>query len=145
MTQAPLLNQINLVARDLDATLAFYRRLGLEVPEPYRTASGAHHAEVSLPNGLTLEFDSPALAQHYNAGWRAPRGGSHGVLGFALASRPAVDETYARMTAAGYRGAQPPHHAFWGARYAVLEDPDGVHVGLMSPSDPARRSAPPAL
>ncbi len=30
-------------------------------------------------------------------------------------------------------------------RYAVVEDPDGVRVGLMSPVDKARRAAPPEL
>jgi uncharacterized glyoxalase superfamily protein PhnB len=34
---------------------------------------------------------------------------------------------------------------FWGARYAIVEDPDGNHVGVMSPSDPDRRRAPPDL
>jgi uncharacterized glyoxalase superfamily protein PhnB len=43
------------------------------------------------------------------------------------------------------RGRQPPYDTFWGARYAIVEDPHGNHVGLMSPSDPARKSAPPAL
>lgn len=27
-----------------------------------------------------------------------------------------------------------------GARYAIVEDPDGNYVGVMSPSDPARRA-----
>ena len=66
-------------------------------------------------------------------------------MGFSLPSREAVDERYAELTSAGYRGRQPPVDAFWGARYAVIEDPDGNHVGLMSPKDPARRSAPPQL
>lgn len=147
MNTAPVFDQVNLVARDLDATLAFYRRLGVDVPEArvWRTASGAHHAEVAMPNGVTLEFDSVALARHYNRGWRPPAGGSHGVIGFKLASRQAVDDTYAALTAAGHAGAQPPYDAFWGARYAVVEDPDGVCVGLMSPIDDARRAAPPDL
>ena len=34
--------------------------------------------------------------------------------------------------------------AFWGARYAVVSDPEGNGVGIMSPVDPARRSEPPA-
>jgi hypothetical protein len=46
--------------------------------------------------------------------------------------------------AAGYVGQQPPYDAFWGARYAIVEDPDGNPGGRMSPLDPARRSAPPA-
>jgi uncharacterized glyoxalase superfamily protein PhnB len=35
---------------------------------------------------------------------------------------------------------QPPYDAFWGARYAVVSDPDGNAVGIMSPIDPDRRS-----
>ena len=35
-----------------------------------------------------------------------------------------------------------PIDAFWGARYAVVNDPDGNHVGIMSPSDEEHRSVP---
>ena len=63
-----------------------------------------------------------------------------GVLGFRVATREAVDALYGRMTAAGHRGQQPPYDAFWGARYAVVEDPDGNAVGIMSPVDPTRRT-----
>jgi len=36
----PLLNQLDLVVRDIDLALAFYRRLGLDIPESavWRTA-----------------------------------------------------------------------------------------------------------
>jgi hypothetical protein len=34
---------------------------------------------------------------------------------------------------------QPP----WGARYAIVEDPNGIAVGLMSPRDPVRNYWPP--
>lgn len=49
------------------------------------------------------------------------------------------------MAGAGYRGLQPPFDAFWGARYAVIEGPDGVAVGIMSPVSPDERSPPPAV
>jgi uncharacterized glyoxalase superfamily protein PhnB len=65
------------------------------------------------------------------------------VLGFALADRQAVDDRYSELTAAGYEDRQPPFDAFWGARYAIVADPDGNDVGLMSPIDPARRAWPP--
>jgi uncharacterized glyoxalase superfamily protein PhnB len=95
---------------------------------------------------VDLEFDSVALAKQYNAGWQEPSaGGSRNVIGFSLPSRAAVDERYSKLVAAGYRGRQEPHDAFWGARYAIVEDPDGNHVGLMSPQDPARKGKPPEL
>jgi uncharacterized glyoxalase superfamily protein PhnB len=47
------------------------------------------------------------------------------------------------MIDAGYRGLQEPYDAFWGARYAIIEDPDGIAVGLMSRVSPDRKSQPP--
>jgi catechol 2,3-dioxygenase-like lactoylglutathione lyase family enzyme len=146
--QRPLLNQLDLVVRDIDASVAFYRRLGLEIPDDaiWRTASGAHHVDLQLPGGLHLHFDSAALTKSFDSGWPDPPGnGSRTIVGFSLSSRKAVDECYAELVAAGYTGRQAPYDAFWGARYAVIEDPDGNHVGLMSPLDPARRLPPPAI
>jgi hypothetical protein len=59
------------------------------------------------------------------------------------AHREAVDQRYAELTAAVYPGRQPPFEAFWGARYAIVTDPDGNDVGLMSPIDESRRTWPP--
>jgi len=96
-----------------------------------------------MSNGMILEFDNHRLAQTYNASWRSPIGGSRALLGFTLSSREEVDRTYAELMAAGYVGRQCPFDAFWGARYAIVVDPDGNDVGLMSPLDPARRTWPP--
>ena len=142
----PVLNGLNLVVRDMDATLTFYRKLGLEIPDAaiWRTETGAHHVAVSMSNGIDFDFDSPQLARSYNAGL-ATDGTSQSVIGFSLPTRGAVDERYGELTGAGYTGLQPPYDAFWGARYAIVEDPDGNHVGLMSPLDPTRRGAPPSV
>lgn len=151
MSVRPVLDQLNIVSADPAASLAFYRRLGLEVPdsEVWRTASGPHHVSIRGAgdgDGFDLDLDSTAFAEIWNAGWqgRADLAGRV-VLGFRLASREAVDACYADMTAAGYAGLQPPWDAFWGARYAIIADPDGIAVGLASPVSPDRRSAPPAL
>ena len=144
----PVLNLLDLVVRDMDATIAFYRRLGLDIPESavWRTPSGAHHTDLDLGDGFGLHFDSVALTKAFDRGWRETANNSaRTIIGFSLPSREAVDERYAEMIAAGYTGSQQPYDTFWGARYAVIEDPDGNHVGLMSPLDPARRGAPPAL
>jgi len=67
------------------------------------------------------------------------------VVGFSVATRAAVDAVFRDMTGAGYRGLQEPHDAFWGARYAIIEDPDGIAVGVMSPISPDRKSPPPQV
>jgi uncharacterized glyoxalase superfamily protein PhnB len=144
----PTLNALNLVVGDMDAALAFYRLLGLDIPDEavWSTATGTHHVTVSVSGGFDLEFDSPALARVYNAGWQPPADARGGVvIGFTVTTRDAVDECFARMTAAGYGATQPPFDAFWGARYAMIVDPDGNHVGVMSPVDPERMGRPPEL
>jgi uncharacterized glyoxalase superfamily protein PhnB len=139
VTGQPVLSQLNVIVRDMDATLAFYRGLGFVIEaEP-----GASHVELALANGLVVEFDSAESVVMWDSGWPGTTGGSI-VLGLALPARAAVDAAYAALTAAGHAGRQPPYDAFWGARYAIVEDPDGNPVGLMSPILDARKSWPPA-
>jgi uncharacterized glyoxalase superfamily protein PhnB len=138
-------SQINLVARDMAASLAFYRRLGLEIPESaiWQVSGQAHHAKADGAGAVDLEFDSRRLAHAYNAGFAAERG--RVLIGVELASRDAVDTLWTALLEEGVQGLQPPYDAFWGARYAIVEDPDGNPVALSSPADPARRSPPPEL
>lgn len=62
------------------------------------------------------------------------------LIGFSLPTREAVDQRYEELMAGGYQGRQPPYDAFWGARYAVVADPAGNDVGLMSPIDEKRKT-----
>jgi uncharacterized glyoxalase superfamily protein PhnB len=135
---APAFAQLNIVVADMTAALAFYQRLGLA---PNATPDGAH-AEASLPGGLSIEWDSAEFASVWDSGSRGATAGSI-VLGFSLPARQAVDDLYAELTAAGYHGRQRPYDAFWGSRYAIVEDPDGNGVGLMSPIEADRRHWPP--
>jgi catechol 2,3-dioxygenase-like lactoylglutathione lyase family enzyme len=139
----PRLTQLNLVVADMAASVAFYRRLGLVFDDRHPFA--AHHVEAKMPDGYHFDLDSVAFTKKWDAGWRGGSGGGRAVMTFDLPSRDAVDTLYADLTGAGYAGQQAPYDTFWGARFAVVEDPDGNAVGLMSPIDPARRSAPPAM
>ena len=137
MNDSPIFDQLNLVVSDMQATVTFYRRLGLEIPDT-DPAFQAHHRSARLPSGVDLDFDSTEFARHWDHGWHDGRA----VIGFKVASRERVDVLYSQLTAFGYVGQQPPYDAFWGARYAVVEDPEGNPVGIMSPVDPDRRSPP---
>lgn len=129
-------NQVNLVVRDFETTLAFYRRLGLEIGE----GVAGHHVEIAMGARAHVAFDSPQLAKVYD-----PQGPAGPVLGVRLPSREAVDARYEELTAAGFQGRRPPHDAFWGSRYALVVDPEGRLVGLSSPPDPSHAQPPPEL
>ena len=137
--QPPKLVQLNLLVDDMAASLDFYRRLGVgtadEESEP--------HVELSLPGEFGLELDTADSARLWHAGFRADPASGRVVIGFSLPSRDAVDATYAELTAAGYQGRQSPFDAFWGGRYAIVADPSGNDVALMSPIDESMRSWPP--
>ena len=134
---APILDQVNIVVSDMETSVEFYRLLGLEIPDT-DPAWQAHH-RTAISEGFDIDFDSAEFAKKWNTGSRGVSANSS-VLGFRLPSREAVDEIYAQIVDAGYGTQQEPYDTFWGSRYAIVEDPDGNPVGLMSPPDSARRT-----
>jgi catechol 2,3-dioxygenase-like lactoylglutathione lyase family enzyme len=140
--QGPVFNQINLVVGDMAAMVEFYERLGVPF-RPTIAPWNRHHRTVAasaIVDGFDFDFDSQVFATQWDEGW--PPGRTGPVLGFRVASAQAVDETYRDLTDAGYVGQQAPYDGFMGARYAVVADPDGNAVGLMSPIDPSLRTTP---
>jgi uncharacterized glyoxalase superfamily protein PhnB len=140
--QRPVFMAFGVFVNDMAASLAFYRRLGLSIPDD---ADQHVHYEVELADGISMEFDTIQMTKGYDPGWEEPAGGSRTLFQFRPPSREAVDELYNELTGAGYKGHQAPFDAFWGSRYAALYDPDGNLVGLNSPRDPARGGPPPGI
>jgi catechol 2,3-dioxygenase-like lactoylglutathione lyase family enzyme len=125
----PRLDLIGLAVRDLAASLAFYRRLGLDIPQD---AGSQPHVEATLPGGLRVAWDTYEVVQSFDPGWKPPAGGAPVTLAFLVDSPAEVDSLYAELTGAGYEGHLEPWDAFWGQRYAVLRDPDGNDVALFA-------------
>ena len=142
-TSPPVVAKINIVAKHFGESLKFYRLLGLDIPDPMNQPPGSLHAEANNTDACGLEFDNEALASIYNAGWRNNAGCSSILLTASFPSRQDVNTTFAKLVAAGYRARQPPYDAFWGSRFAIVCDPEGNDVGLMSPVDDALKSWPP--
>jgi len=139
MNEPTKLDQINLVVSDMGASVDFYRRLGVVIQDT-DPEWDPHHRSADADGGVDLDLDSTTFAKQWNQGWS----GGRVVVGFKVDSRQRVDEIHSDLVSAGYRSQQSPYDAFWGARYAIVEDPDGTAVGIMSPSDPAYRSTPTA-
>lgn len=125
------LSLIELVVADMAATLAFYRRVGLDIPPD---ADQQPHVDVELKGGLRLAFDTEDTIRSFDPEWSRPSAGGHRVaLAFACDSPAEVDAAYAALTGAGHEGHLPPWDAFWGMRYAIVHDPDGTPVDLFAP------------
>ena len=144
MSNGPTFNQINLVVRDMDAMVEFYERLGVSF-RPTIDPWHRHHrtfANSSVVDGFDFDLDSQSFARVWDEGIAPDHVGP--VFGFQVPSAEDVDRIYDDLTSAGYVGQKPPTDEFMGARYAVVSDPDGNPVGIMSPIDPAQRRPPPS-
>ncbi len=130
MTIDARMDAVGIVVADMAKALAFYRALGLQIPAD---ADGQPHAEVTLPGGLRLLFDTEETVRSFHPDWRPVPGAGRIGLAFALPDAAAVDAAYAELTAAGHHGEMAPFDAFWGQRYAVVNDPDGNGVDLFAP------------
>ena len=123
------LDLVGIVARDMDASLSFYRRLGLDIPEGVEDEP---HVEVATPSGLRIAWDTAELIRQIDPEWAEPSGGHRVALAFLCTNPADVDAKYEELAALGH-GHKEPWDAFWGQRYASVRDPDGNQIDLFAP------------
>jgi uncharacterized glyoxalase superfamily protein PhnB len=120
------LDLIGMVVQDMGESLAFYRLLGLDIPPEADTEV---HVECVISPAFRIAWDTVELMESIYDEWPAPQG-HRMTLAFACETPAEVDTLYTRITEAGYAEHRPPWDAFWGQRYAVVQDPDGNLVDL---------------
>ena len=123
------LDLVGIVARDMSASLAFYRRLGLDIPDG---AEEEPHVEATTSSGLRVAWDTAELIRQIDPERTEPSGGHRVALAFLCPGPASVDAKYEELAALGY-GHKEPWDAFWGQRYASLKDPDGNQIDLFAP------------
>lgn len=77
--------------------------------------------------------DRPVGVTAFRAGWVQSSGLRHAEV---------TAEGSVRLEFDNPQMARIRPDAFWGARYAIVQEPDGNDVGLMSPHDPAQTFTP---
>ncbi len=119
---------VNLYTRDIEAAVRFYRDL-LGLAETFRTPTeGApSHVEVRA-GGFTLGLGTVEAASRVH-GVEAEPGRPAMVLVFWADD---VDAEFARLAAAGVTVVQAPHDTGNDNRNALLRDPDGNLVEIVS-------------
>ncbi len=124
------LDVVGIAVKDMAAALRFYRLLGLEIPEGREAEP---HVEAAA-GGIRLAWDTIEVLRQVYDEWVEEPVGHRIELAFGCDSPTAVDELYARLVGHGYRGHKAPWDAFWGQRYAIVEDPDGNLISLFAAS-----------
>jgi catechol 2,3-dioxygenase-like lactoylglutathione lyase family enzyme len=120
---------VGIVVDDMARSLAFYRRLGFDLPSE---ADSQPHVEAQLPGGLRVAWDTAETVRSFDPGWTPPSGGHRIGLAFACDDPVDVDATYESLVEAGYGSHLEPWDAVWGMRYAVILDPDGNTIDLFA-------------
>ena len=125
----PKLDLIGIAVKDMPASLAFYRALGLDIPTEMDNEG---HAEITLANGLRLAWDTHEVIRSFDADWQPPSGTPRMGIAFLCDSPAEVDAYFAQLTGMGYKAHKAPWDAFWGQRYTQVEDPDGNVIDLFA-------------
>ncbi|GHO85690.1 hypothetical protein [Dictyobacter formicarum] len=114
------LYMLGLVPQNMEKSLAFYRLLGLAIPEG---SEGQPHVRVKMKGDLTFFL---------NNGKPLNLNGKSGViLEFYVKDRAIVDAKYAELTDLGHRSYLPPNFVpAINAYFAMINDPDGNIVML---------------
>lgn len=122
-------DMIGIVVRDMAAALRFYRILGLAIPdgqdaEPY--------VQIITPNGYRISWNAISMIKQVDPNWIDEPVGHRMELAFKCDSPTDVDATHVKLARGGYKSYKSPWDAFWGQRYAIVEDPDGNHVSIFA-------------
>ncbi|HYF28778.1 MAG TPA: VOC family protein [Candidatus Paceibacterota bacterium] len=116
---------VEVTSTNIPKTIQFYSLLGFSFPE----YTGQQHVDaVTEAGGVRFMIDDATMMQGI-LGY-APKPGNHASIAINCGTPDQVDATVAAVKEAGFAIAKEPWDAFWGQRYAVVEDPDGYLVDL---------------
>lgn len=120
------LDAIGIISKDIAKSITFYALLGVDLK-----GLGHGHYEGTTSSGVRIMLDSVEVMKSLNPQWQPPVGCGI-VLCFKQPAAAKVDELFARITGAGFTAIKTPWDAFWGQRYASVQDPDGNQIDLFA-------------
>lgn len=122
------IDAVGVASSNMAKTVDFYKLLGFQFPE---FKSDEDHLEPAPgEGGVRLMIDSEKMLKDILG--HAPKPGNHSAFAIKYDSPAEVDEAAAKVHAAGHKVVTEPWDAFWGQRYAIVEDPDGYKVDLFA-------------
>jgi predicted lactoylglutathione lyase len=134
------IGQVNVVVADADAACRFLRELGIDATDVPGEWAPHHRAVPVADDPFDVDLDSSAFASVWGG---LPASFTGVVVSLRVDERAEVDALHDRALANGGRSLKAPYDAFFGSRFAVVEGPGCIVVGLKSTPEEARRSPPP--
>jgi uncharacterized glyoxalase superfamily protein PhnB len=123
------IDAVGVSSSDLKKTAAFYELLGFEFDE---IKEGEDHVEpLTEPGGMRLMIDSKKLMMELIHAQPVPS--NHSAFAILYDSPAEVNAVAERAKRAGHTIVAQPWDAFWGQRYAIVQDPDGYRIDLFAP------------
>lgn len=120
------LDAVGVSSSNLAKTVAFYTLLGFAFPK--LNGDEQHLEAVESPGSARLMIDSREIIKEIIG--EDPKPGNHSSFAIQYDSPTEVNEVVHKIESAGFTVVKEPWDAFWGQRYAIVEDPDGYKVDL---------------
>lgn len=122
------LGMVVLDVQDVQRSIAFYRLLGLEVPDPPPDRRVTVHR---MDSGVSIVIGE-GIGANGDPAWTRPENGYQVLLEFFVGDDAAVDSEWARLTGAGCHGRKAPSKGAAGPYGALIDDPDGNVILISS-------------
>jgi uncharacterized glyoxalase superfamily protein PhnB len=122
------IDAVGISSSNLKETAKFYSLLGFEFPK--FKADEDHLEPVTAPGGTRLMIDSVSMMKSILG--EPPKPGNHSSFAILYDTPAEVDAAAKKVEEAGYTVVTAPWDAFWGQRYAIVQDPDGYKVDLFA-------------
>jgi catechol 2,3-dioxygenase-like lactoylglutathione lyase family enzyme len=122
------INAVSVTSSDINKTIEFYRILGFEFEKINQEEK--HFEPVEKIGSARLMIDKKELI--YKITGQNPEPGNHSVFAILYDNPDEVDDVVKKIKESKFKIVKEPWDAFWGQRYAIIEDPDGYKIDLYS-------------
>jgi uncharacterized glyoxalase superfamily protein PhnB len=124
------IDAVGVSSSNMQRTVEFYKFLGFQFPE---FKPEEDHLEPATPDGSArLMIDSKSMVKEIIGA--EPMPGNHSSFAIKYDKPAEVDWTVEQIKKGGFTVVTEPWDAFWGQRYAIVQDPDGYKVDLFAAS-----------
>lgn len=120
------IDAVGVTTSNLRQSVNFYSLLGFVFPE-FKDDEG-HLEPLTSDSSARLMIDTKKMVEDILG--EKPKPANHSCFAIRFDTPGELDTCAGRLKEAGFKIVKEPWNAFWGQRYAIIEDPDGYKIDL---------------